>query len=159
MLAGATRPLEDVIVEQTAYLAPLSGLSEEQQQAQVATIEKQRDRVKKLTKADTSSAEVYFSAPASYWLDLRGYDPPQVAQSLNMRMLILQGERDYQVTLKDYERWKSALGLNKNVTFKTYPKLNHLFIAGEGKSGPAEYQRTGHVQDEVIDDIASWLMK
>ncbi len=159
MLAGATRPLEDVIVEQTAYLAQLSGPSQEQQQAQVTAIEKQRDKVKKLTKADTSSGEVYFSAPPSYWLDLRGYDPPQVAQSLNMRMLILQGERDYQVTMKDYERWKSALGLNKNVTFKTYPKLNHLFIAGEGKSGPAEYQRVGHVQEEVIDDVASWLMK
>ena len=159
MLAGATRPLEDVMVEQIAYLASLSGLSPEQQKGRVEETEKLRDKVKKLTKADTSSTESYFAAPASYWLDLRVYDPPQVAQSLKMRMLILQGERDYQVTMKDFERWKSALQLNSNVSFKTYPKLNHLFVAGEGKSVPAEYEQAGHVQDDVIDDIAAWLKK
>lgn len=159
VLAGATRPLEDILVEQTTYLVSLSGLSQDQQKEQIGEIEKQRDKVKKLTKADTSSAETYFAAPASYWIDLQGYDPPQVAQSLKMPLFILQGERDYQVTMKDYERWKAALRLNKNVSFKTYPKLNHLFIAGEGKSVPAEYEKAGHVQDEVIDDIADWMKK
>jgi hypothetical protein len=159
VLAGATRPLEDIIVEQTTYLVSLSGLSQDQQKGQVGEIEKQRDRVKKLTKADTSSVESYFAAPASYWIDLQGYDPPQVAQTLKMPLLILQGERDYQVTMKDYDRWKTALRLNKNVSFKTYPKLNHLFIAGEGKSAPAEYEKAGHIQDEVIDDIAGWIRK
>jgi dienelactone hydrolase len=159
VLAGATRPLEDLLVEQTTYLVSLSGLSQDQQKGQIGEIEKQRDRVRRLTKADTSSVETYFAAPASYWIDLQGYDPPQVAQSLKMPMFILQGERDYQVTMKDYDRWKAALRLNKNVSFKTYPKLNHLFIAGEGKSAPAEYEKAGHVENEVIDDIERWLKK
>jgi hypothetical protein len=159
ILAGATRPLEDILVEQTTYLAPLSNLSQEKQQAQIEEIEKQRDRVKKLTKADSLSALMYFAAPASYWLDLQGYDPPRLARSLKMPMLILQGERDYQVTMKDYEGWTNELRPNSNVTFKTYPKLNHLFLAGEGKSMPAEYGKAGHIPDEVINDIARWIKK
>jgi len=43
------------------------------------------------------------------------------------------------------------------VRFKLYPKLNHLFIEGEGKSTPAEYQKVGHVAEEVIEDISDWV--
>jgi hypothetical protein len=38
-----------------------------------------------------------------------------------------------------------------------YPKLNHLFMEGEGKSTPAEYSRAGNVAASVIDDIARWI--
>jgi hypothetical protein len=31
--------------------------------------------------------------------------------------------------------------------------LNHLFIAGTGKSVPAEYETAGRVAEEVIGDI------
>ena len=72
-------------------------------------------------------------------------------------MLILQGERDYQVSLKDFDLWKAALGRRKDVTLKTYPTLNHLFVAGEGKSKPAEYSQPGHVAPEVIDDIVKFV--
>ena len=72
-------------------------------------------------------------------------------------MLILQGERDYQVTLEDLAGWKTYLSGQSNVEFKTYPKLNHLFLEGEGKSAPAEYLDPGHVPVYVIDDIARWI--
>jgi hypothetical protein len=159
VLAGATRPLEDIIVEQTSHILSMSGVTAAQQKKQVAEIEKQRDMVKRLTKADTASADSYFAAPASYWIDLKGYDPPRVAQSLKMPLLILQGERDYQVTMKDFGRWKAALQGRKTVTFKSYPRLNHLFLEGEGISGPAEYENVGHVGQEAIEDIARWLKR
>ena len=73
-------------------------------------------------------------------------------------MLILQGERDYQVTPEDFARWKAALGSRRDVTFHSYPALNHLFIAGTGPSLPAEYQVQGHVAEEVIRDIAAWIL-
>jgi hypothetical protein len=72
-------------------------------------------------------------------------------------MLILHGERDYQVTLADLDGWRKALGSRSDVTIKSYPTLNHLFIAGDGKSGPAEYQRPGRVAEFVLDDIAGWI--
>ena len=74
-------------------------------------------------------------------------------------MLILQGERDFQVTMKDFGLWKSELQARRNVRFLTYPKLNHLFIAGEGKSRPDEYQQPGHVDEQVVADIANWILQ
>ena len=56
-------------------------------------------------------------------------------------MLILQGERDYQVTMQDFAGWRRALGSRKDVTFISYPKLNHCFIEGAGKCTPAEIDR------------------
>jgi hypothetical protein len=72
-------------------------------------------------------------------------------------MLIMQGERDFQVTMKDFGLWKSALASRENVTFHSYSSLNDLFIKGEGKGSPAEYHNPGNVAPEVVDDIASWL--
>jgi hypothetical protein len=43
------------------------------------------------------------------------------------------------------------------VTLKSYPKLNHLFMEGEGKARPAEYDKAGHVAAEVVADIAAWV--
>jgi hypothetical protein len=74
-------------------------------------------------------------------------------------MLILQGERDYQVGMKDFELWKASVGSAKGVTMKSYPALNHLFVAGEGKSMPAEYSKPGHVAAEVVDEIAGFVKK
>ena len=71
--------------------------------------------------------------------------------------MILQGGRDYQVSLLDFALWKAALEGRKNVTLRVYPNLSHLFEAGEGESTPAEYQQPGHVADVLIDDIARWI--
>jgi hypothetical protein len=44
------------------------------------------------------------------------------------------------------------------VTFHSYATLNHLFIAGTGPSLPLEYQVPGHVAEEVVRDIATWIL-
>ena len=71
--------------------------------------------------------------------------------------LILQGERDYQVTLVDFSLWKQALGSREDVTLISYPGLNHLFMAGAGKSTPSEYLTPGNVEQRVVTDIANWI--
>jgi dienelactone hydrolase len=150
ILAGPVRPLEDFIVEQGEYLgAPPQTL---------AALRAQVAQVKALRPGD-ENAPAALNAPASYWLDLKGYDPAALAKTLTIPMLILQGERDYQVSMKDFALWKSALGDRSNVTLKAYPTLNHLFVAGEGKSLPAEYSKPGHVAPEVIDDIVAFVTK
>lgn len=72
--------------------------------------------------------------------------------------MILQGGRDYQVLeSKDFKGWKNALHNHENVQFKLFPKLNHLFIEGEGKSTPQEYMNESHVDSEAIKTIINWL--
>jgi len=158
-LAGATRALEDVIPEQLAYIFSLDGSVSPEEQKQIDQAKEQAAKVKALKAEDASSTTAIFGAPASYWLDLRGYDPAESAKSLKQPMLILQGERDYQVTMEDFKKWSTALSGKRDVTLKSYPGLNHLFIAGTSRSTPLEYDQPGHVDEHVIDDIASWIKK
>lgn len=157
--AGATRPLEDVILEQNTYFAMLDGTISKEEQIQLDQLKQLVAKIKSLKESDRNSNETYYYAPASYYLDLKNYNPPQEAKSLKQPILILQGERDYQVTMKDFQNWKNALGDKKNVTFKTYPKLNHLMMPGEGTPSPADYEKINHVLPEVIADIAAWISK
>jgi dienelactone hydrolase len=158
LLAGNTRPLEDVILDQITYIAslPNSGLDKDE----LAKIQKQVEKVKdrKLTR-DTPAAELPLGVPAVYWLALRDYDQAATAGRLKQPLLLLQGERDYQVTMADFAGWKKALAGHKEATFKSYPRLNHLFMEGEGKAKPEEYNKAGHVAREVVDDIAGWIKK
>jgi hypothetical protein len=154
ILAGNLTPLEDAIVEQSEYLGATP--------ASLQLLRAEAAKVKKLEPGDEDAPPVTVgpvTAPVSYWVDLKAYDAAAAARKLAIPMLILQGERDYQVTMKDFAAWKSAVGSRKNVTLRSYPALNHLFIAGEGKSLPAEYTKAGHVAPEVIDDIAKFIGK
>ena len=90
-------------------------------------------------------------------MDLHTYDPVATARGLGQPLLILQGGRDYQVTQADLDGWKKELVSRANVTYRLYPGLNHLFIAGEGVPSPAEYGRPGRVDQAVIDDLARWV--
>jgi fermentation-respiration switch protein FrsA (DUF1100 family) len=117
------------------------------------------DSVRALKPEDATSGRMIFNAPASYWLDLRGYDPPSEAKRVKQPMLILHGERDYQVTMEEFARWKSAIGPRSDAAFHSYPTLNHLFIAGAGPSLPPEYPVPGHVAEDVVRDIAAWIAR
>jgi fermentation-respiration switch protein FrsA (DUF1100 family) len=96
--------------------------------------------------------------PSGYLLDLKTYDPAAEAKRLTVPMLFLQGERDFQVNMKDFGIWKSALGSRKNAEFRSYPALNHLFIAGEGPSTPAEYRKAGNMDAGAVSDIVAFIM-
>ncbi len=80
-------------------------------------------------------------------------------------VLILQGEKDRQVVMKDFELWKSGLAEHPDATFISYPDLNHLFGAYEGEAVPyaqlvsVEYAQRTPVDETLMDDIASWAEK
>ena len=69
------------------------------------------------------------------------------------------GGSNYQVPMPEFEAWKTALKGQPKITFRSFPALNHLFIAGKGKSTPAEYQKTGHVDEAVIRTIGDWIIQ
>ena len=158
IMAGSTRPLEDLIMEQTKYVLELDGSLSTEDKETLKAVKEKVSRVKdKNLSIKTPAEKLPFSVPAAYWLDLRGYDPAKAAESINRPMLVMQGGRDYQVTLKDFLGWKKHLSKRSDVTFKLYPDLNHLFMEGKGKSKPAEYQVPGHIFKKVIEDISKWI--
>ena len=159
IFAGATRPLEDEFVRQYEYLYGLDGQITPQEQAEIDDYKRQAARIKQLTPADANSKELLLYIPPSYWLDLRGYFPPAVALKLKQPLLILQGERDYNVTMDAFHDWQRTLDKRTDVTFKSYPKLDHLFLEGTGPASGADYARPRNIPKYVIDDIAAWIKK
>jgi dienelactone hydrolase len=157
VLAGPARPLEEAIVAQTRYLVGADGTTTPVELKALDEALAVAENVRGLKPEDAGAARMIFNAPPSYWLDLRGYDPPAAAARVKQPMLILHGERDYQVTMEEFARWKEALKSRPDVTLKSYPGLNHLFIAGTGPSLPAEYQVPGHVAEDVVRDITAWI--
>ena len=157
LVAALARPFEDAIVEQVTYISSLKDSSDSAKK-QIAEIKKQADNTKKLgTSEFDDKIPLLLDIPRSYWEFANAYKPVEVAVKLTLPMLILQGERDYQVTMEDFGLWRFGLLRNKNAFFKSYPKLNHILQEGSGKATPFEYERESPVVGYVMDDIASFI--
>lgn len=162
VLAGSARPMEDLLVEQTAYIMKASPGNKAQNQSALDDL---KAKVAKVKAADlspsTASALLPMGIPARYWLDLRGYEPVSELKALDKPALILQGGRDYQVTpAGDFRRWRDELYANSKYTLKLYPRMNHLFAEGNGMATPEEYlNKAANVSPEVILDIADWVKR
>lgn len=153
ILAGPTRPTEVVVEDQVKYLEPDNAAALTAVRAFAAAINSP-------TLTATATIDLLGQQTAgAYWLDLRGYRPADVATSLNIPVFALQGERDYQVSMTDFAGWQKAFEGRSTAAFKSYPRLNHLFLegTGSGPSRPPEYRIPGHVPDEVIADVAAWI--
>jgi dienelactone hydrolase len=154
-LAANARPIEDVALEQNEYMVGKNPPPEVLKR--LDDLRAEVSKVKQL-QAGKSNPMVVMGLPSGYLLDLKGYDPASQAKRLTIPMLFLQGDRDFQVTTKDFTIWKNALAGRANAAFHDYPGLNHLFIAGEGKSSPAEYRNAGNVDAKAIQDIAAFIL-
>jgi uncharacterized protein len=159
IMAGGAQPMHWAAVRQLRYLASLDGAAAQSSAAAAEVMTRQAELIDSpgLT-AGTPASELPFGVPAPYWLDLRGYDPAAAAAALGRPMLIVQGARDYQVTLADdLSRWQAALAARPDVTIKVFEADNHLFFPGTGASAPAEYEPAQHVDPEVVATVAGWI--
>ena len=156
MLAANARPLEDLVLEQTEYIMAQTG---DINQLSLALTKKGVAEVKKITKMKSKVEEpLLLGLSKAYWLSLNKYELLNEAKAVTEPMLVLQGERDYQVTMEDFNIWKTSFGKSSNWKFQSYADLNHLFMTGEGQSKPQEYLKPGFVSEEVVADIARFIL-
>ena len=159
-LAGTSRQLDEVIVDQADYILALSPEPTEENKKVLTDLrQKTLEMMKRDLSKDVPADQLPLGVPIVYWRSIKAIDPPAIAKELKMPFLILQGASDYQVTKKDVDRWKSGLGDRKGVEFKWYPKLSHLFMVVDGPGKPGDYEKSGHVSGEVVEDIAAWIKK
>ena len=147
MLAPAGRKIPQTVVQQVRFLGQMSP-------GQLAETERQADE---LSAHKMAPGDTFLGAPASYFYDLDARDEVAIARSLGVPILILRGGRDYQVIDEDIRHWQDGLKGVANVKVETFPALNHLFISGEGKPNPAEYETPGHVDQAVVEAIADFV--
>jgi len=158
LLAAPTEPIEKLAVDQLKYIASLSGIPSAQAEKEIQMAEDSAKQIESplLRQGDTVNF-LGTNSPASYWLDLRGYHPETIAATLAIPILVLQGDRDYQVPAADFNAWKSALANKKDATIQSFPGLNHMLVSGTAPSSPEEYHKPGHVDEAVITAIVRWI--
>lgn len=159
ILAGGNEPLHWAAVRQVRYLASLNPATATAAGPVVEARSEQARRVDSPElSSSTPSSELPFGTPASYWVDLRSYRPVQALAALSKPVFILQGGRDYQVTVEgDLAAWQAGLADRADVTVRVYPSDNHFFFSGTGPSTPLEYEPAQHVDPAVVSDIVDWL--
>lgn len=159
MMAANARPLEVLVEEQLQYIFMLNDtLSTEEEE----TLNKYKSSTAILKDsvrlALASPDELPLGLPTAYWVDLMHYNQVATAGKLNKKILLLQGARDYQVTIKDFTIWENKLKkIWRNVQLILYPNLNHVFTESPEKSSPKDYEIRANVPNYVINNIAEWV--
>ena len=157
LLAAPTRLDLDLVLRQTRYLLNLQNADQAKRDQALKPLIEARDTLAHADPDHPPSGQ-FFHAPASYWLGLMHYDAVDVASKLKMPMLILQGKRDYQVTMQDdFDKWKKAFAGNPRVTLRSFSGLSHLFMPAGDPPSPADYAKAGHVDQAVINQISQWI--
>jgi hypothetical protein len=130
-------------------------------------IDESKTQAKELSQLNLASIDnskkLLLGLSPKYWRYMREYSPIEELKKTKKPVLILQGEKDYQVTLKkDFELWKQNFWNEARVTMNSYPNLNHLFMASppDSKSElstPTDYTIPASVDPQPIVDICSWM--
>jgi len=144
-LAAPTRAPEVLMLEQLHHRGAPSLFR--------SKIEADIERIQQLSPS-VNPTEILLNAPASYWLDLKGYDPAREASRLLKPLFLGYGDQDPQMTREDIERWLAFLGARRNVRMKRYPGLDHGFMRAQATGGGAP-----RVDEGVIEDLAAWMQE
>ena len=161
MMAANARPLEVVVEEQLNYIFMLNDTLSTEEKETLNNYKASTAILKdSIRLALASPDELPLGLPTAYWVDLMHYNQVTTADKLNQSILLLQGARDYQVTIKDYTIWESKLKKNRrSARLILYPKLNHVFTESPEKSSPKDYDVRANVPDYVINNIAEWISR
>jgi pimeloyl-ACP methyl ester carboxylesterase len=145
LLAPPGRPPWEILREQMRYLRAPRAIR--------AAIERA------ITEIHVGGTTELLGMPYAYWRDLASRDGVAMAIAFGKPVLVLHGDRDYQVTAEDIAIWKQGLAGTGRVELATFSGNNHLFIRGTGTPGPAEYKLPGHVDERVIERVISFVRR
>lgn len=159
LAAAPARKLQDISIEQNNYFFSIGKDTTKAGKDGLANAIKQLNFAKTITDKNLPADSVVLGLPASYWADLNAMDQVDLAKKLTLRTFIIQGGNDFQVSTQDFNLWTNALKGKRNVDSKLYPMLNHLFSFTSEKGNVNQYQEPLHVDQPVIDDLASWILE
>jgi dienelactone hydrolase len=157
MLAGPAKNLIDVLPEQARYMALLDDTITNLEEMQLTQNKWLVDKLKNPAELKKMPKALLGGTGYKYWQSIIHFNQVETAQSLSIPIYILNGENDFQVIMSEFELWKTQLPNKPNVQFKSYPKLNHLFLETIGERGMKEYDIPGHIPQYVIDDLVKFI--
>jgi len=98
------------------------------------------------------------AATAGYYYELDRMNPIEIVRELEIPVLIVQGDADFESTVQDYIMFMNALWTRLNVYFQLLPGLDHYFMPVKGEmSTPDYYYEFRHIDIQLIDAMFSWI--
>lgn len=164
IMAGTPRKLEDVMLEQNeAVLSSTKGLVNWIVRKQVAKLSGLFSGLYELSDEEAKKKKVMGGTTLYYFKEMGEHSVADYLATTKKAMLIVQGEKDFQVSVeKDFNEYKRLLNDKTNVEFRLYENLNHAFVNylySDILKAKQEYNTERHIGEEVISDIADWIMK
>jgi dienelactone hydrolase len=156
-LAGASLPLPEKMLEQTRYIASLDGVTTPEEKKRLDELSEAVMTIRTALGGEANPSGYYLGAPVAYYRDLEAFDAPATTALLGLPTLVIQGGRDYQVTMDDFAKWHEALADKPFACLVVYERLDHIFRKGTGPSRPRDYQIKKPMDPAVIDCIAGWI--
>lgn len=158
MMAGSLRNYSDIIYDQNMdVINKLTGEEKEEAQLQLDDLMEQFDNFKILSNDELREIP-FLGATGYYYKDLEAFSSREYLLNTEKPILVLQGEKDFQIyPEKDFEGYKELLQNKTNVEFILYPSLNHLFMIST-LGNVNEYLSPNQVDEQVLDDIVNWIL-
>ena len=163
LMAGTPRKLEEVMMEQTEEaMSSMGKLVKALAKKQVQKFNTLFNGLYNLSDEEARKRKVGGGTTLYYFKEMGEHGVPDYLAALEKPMLIMQGEKDFQVRAdKDFSAYQELLKGKQHVTFKLYENLNHAFVPsvyGRIAKAKQEYGIEQHIGENVIADIANWIM-
>ncbi|MED0932639.1 alpha/beta fold hydrolase [Bacillus mobilis] len=157
VMGGAARAFTDNVLDQLEYRLSIGAMKPEEYKYYKSQFELLNDPN---FSSQNPPKDFSLGSPV-YWDSIRKIKAAEMSKEQKTPLLILQGERDYQVPSKtEIPFWKEQLKERDNIDYRLYPKLNHFFTEGDGElSKPEEYYSPANIPEYVINDIATWVQE
>lgn len=163
IMAGSPRKLEEIMLDQNeAVLRSTKGLVHWIVKKQVAKISKLFEGLYEISDDEARKKKMGGGTTLYYFKEMGEHAAPGYLAVCEKPILIMQGEKDFQATAeKDFAAYKQLLAGKEHVSFRLYPGLNHAFVPsvfGDIMKAKQEYAVEQHIGEEVIGDIAAWIL-
>ena len=162
LMAGSPRKLEEIMMGQIeAVLSKTKGFVHWIVEKQISKFTKQFEGLYEMSDAQAKAVKMGNGVTLHYFKEMGKHPVSGYLLNLKKPILILQGEKDFQATVKDdYSQYQKLLEGKQNVTFHLYEGLNHAFvksISDDIMKAKQEYKPRRDVDARVIEDIAMWI--
>lgn len=163
LMAGTPRRLEEVMIEQNEEaFESMGGLMQRMSRNRIGEINEILRNVDRIPDGEAKEKRLGHGTTLYYFKEMGKHPTPRYLTSTDKPILIMQGDRDFQVKPdRDYAEYKRLLDGRPNVTFKLYEGLNHAFVPAlysSIKDAKKEYGVERHIGEDVIGDIADWIL-
>ena len=164
LMAGSPYKLEDIILRQNQQaMGGLNNLMQWIAAVQVKKLKKTFAGLYDLTDEEAKKRKFAGGTTLYYFKEMGEHPAPGFLKLSRKPLLILQGEKDFQASAAvDFTGYQTLLEGHDNATFKLYPGLNHAFVpalSDDINKARKEYAEERHIGDEVIGDIARWILE